>query len=85
MVIAFLAVAITCFFVSIDKEYIGYYDFKTLSYLCVKSEPLGFEEEKVEIPKMRAVSYILLLTFVFFFIFAGNMAQIKARKLCRFA
>lgn len=89
----------------------------TICCLCVKSEPLELEEEKVEIPKMRAVSYMvlfalsiaivfravpyqiglviiplalifldrkalksvdypLLLTFVFFFVFAGNMARI---------
>lgn len=36
MFIAFLAAIITCFFVPIDKEYIGYFDFKTLSCLfCV--------------------------------------------------
>ncbi len=36
MVIAFIAALITCFFVPIDKEYIGYFDFKTLTCLfCV--------------------------------------------------
>jgi len=36
MFIAFLAAVITCFFVPIDKEYIDYFDFKTLSCLfCV--------------------------------------------------
>lgn len=36
MVIAFLAALITCIFVPIDKEYIGYFDLKTLSCLfCV--------------------------------------------------
>lgn len=36
MCIAFLAALITCFFVPIDKEYLGYFDFKTLTCLfCV--------------------------------------------------
>ena len=36
MVIAFFAALITTFFVPIDKEYLGYFDFKTLSCLfCV--------------------------------------------------
>ncbi|MBR5157857.1 MAG: citrate transporter [Clostridia bacterium] len=36
MVIAFVAALITCFFVPIDKEYISYFDFKTLTCLfCV--------------------------------------------------
>ncbi|MBQ8623770.1 MAG: citrate transporter [Oscillospiraceae bacterium] len=36
MCIAFLAALITCFFVPIDKEYFGYFDFKTLTCLfCV--------------------------------------------------
>lgn len=36
MVIAFFAALITSFFVPVDKEYIGYFDFKTLSCLfCV--------------------------------------------------
>ena len=36
MVIAFFAAAITCIFVPVDKEYIGYFDLKTLSCLfCV--------------------------------------------------
>ena len=36
MVIAFAAALITCIFVPVDKEYIGYFDFKTLSCLfCV--------------------------------------------------
>ena len=30
MVIAFFAALITSFFVPVDKEYIGYFDFKTL-------------------------------------------------------
>lgn len=89
----------------------------TICCLCVKSEPLEIEDEKVELPKWRTVVYLLLfvlsiaivfrtvpywtglviiplalifldrkalkmvdypllLTFVFFFIFAGNMARI---------
>lgn len=36
MLIAFIAAVITCFIVPIDKEYIGYFDFKTLTCLfCV--------------------------------------------------
>ncbi len=36
LTIAFFAAVITCFFVPIDKEYIGYFDFKTLTCLfCV--------------------------------------------------
>ena len=36
MVIAFVAAAVTCIFVPIDKEYLGYFDFKTLACLfCV--------------------------------------------------
>ena len=36
MVIAFLAAAVTAIFVPIDKEYLGYFDLKTLSCLfCV--------------------------------------------------
>ena len=36
MVVALLAAAVTCFFVPIDKEYLGYFDFKTLTCLfCV--------------------------------------------------
>ena len=36
MVIAFVVALITCFFVPVDWEYIGYFDFKTLSCLfCV--------------------------------------------------
>ena len=36
MVIAFFAALITMFFVPVDKEYISYFDFKTLSCLfCV--------------------------------------------------
>ena len=36
MVIAFVAAAVTCIFVPIDKEYINYFDFKTLACLfCV--------------------------------------------------
>ena len=35
-VVAFVAAVITCFFVPFDKEYIGYFDFKTLTCLfCV--------------------------------------------------
>lgn len=35
-VVAFVAAVITCFFVPVDKEYIGYFDFKTLTCLfCV--------------------------------------------------
>lgn len=89
----------------------------TICCLCVKSEPLEIEDEKIELPKWRtvlylllfvysiaivfrtvpywtgliiiplalvfldrkalkAVDYPLLFTFVFFFIFAGNMARI---------
>ena len=34
--IAFLAAVITCFFVPFDKEYLGYFDLKTLTCLfCV--------------------------------------------------
>lgn len=91
----------------------------TICCLCVKSEPLVIEDEKVELPKWRTavylllflfsiaivfrtipywtgliiipvslffldkkalkmVDYPLLLTFVFFFVFAGNMARIDA-------
>ncbi len=91
----------------------------TICCLCVKSEPLVIEEEKVVLPKWRTavylllflfsiaivfrtipywtgliiipaslffldkkalkmVDYPLLFTFVFFFIFAGNMARIDA-------
>ena len=91
----------------------------TICCLCVKSEPLVIEEEKVELPKwstavylllflfsiaivfrtipywtgliiipvslffldkkaLKMVDYPLLLTFVFFFVFAGNMARIDA-------
>ena len=36
MVIALLAAAITCLFVPVDREYLGYFDFKTLACLfCV--------------------------------------------------
>ncbi len=36
MLIAFLAAAISCVFIPIDKEYLGYFDFKTLTCLfCV--------------------------------------------------
>ncbi len=36
MVVALLAAAVTCFFVPPDKEYLGYFDFKTLTCLfCV--------------------------------------------------
>ncbi|MBR4942346.1 MAG: citrate transporter, partial [Clostridia bacterium] len=36
MVIAFVAAAITCIFVPIDREYLGYFDVKTLVCLfCV--------------------------------------------------
>lgn len=36
LTIAFFAALITCFFVPVDKEYIGYFDFKTLTCLfCV--------------------------------------------------
>ncbi len=36
MLIAFAAALVTCFFVPIDREYIGYFDFKTLTCLfCV--------------------------------------------------
>lgn len=36
MLIAFIAAVITCFIVPVDKEYIGYFDFKTLTCLfCV--------------------------------------------------
>ena len=34
--IAFLAAVVTCFFVPVDKEYLGYFDVKTLTCLfCV--------------------------------------------------
>jgi hypothetical protein len=90
----------------------------TICCLCVKSEPLAIEDEKLELYPMRTtiylllfalsiaivfrgipywvglvviplalwfldkkalkmVDYPLLLTFVFFFIFAGNMARIE--------
>ncbi len=36
LVIAFFAAAVTCFFVPVDKEYLNYFDFKTLTCLfCV--------------------------------------------------
>ncbi len=36
LTIAFFAALVTCFFVPVDKEYIGYFDFKTLTCLfCV--------------------------------------------------
>ena len=36
LTIAFLAAVITCFFVPVDKEYLGYFDYKTLTCLfCV--------------------------------------------------
>ncbi|MBE7021973.1 MAG: citrate transporter [Ruminococcaceae bacterium] len=36
MVIALLAAIVTCFFVPVDKDYLGYFDFKTLTCLfCV--------------------------------------------------
>ncbi|MBQ2614312.1 MAG: citrate transporter [Clostridia bacterium] len=90
----------------------------TICCLCVKSEPLSIEDEKLELHPMRTtiylllfalsiaivfrgipywmglvviplalwfldkkalkmVDYPLLLTFVFFFVFAGNMARIE--------
>ncbi len=93
----------------------------TVCCLCVKSEPLEIQEEKIELPLWRTVLYLalfalsivivfrgipyqlgfaiiflvlmiadrgalkkvdypLLLTFVFFFIFAGNMARIEPVK-----
>ena len=95
----------------------------TICCLCVKSEPLEIKDERVELPKWRAVIYLLLfalsiaivfrtipywiglviipislifldrkalrmvdypllLTFVFFFVFAGNMARIDL--VCEF-
>ena len=36
LTIAFFAAVVTCFFVPVDKEYVGYFDFKTLTCLfCV--------------------------------------------------
>ncbi len=93
----------------------------TICCLCVKSEPMEIQEEKIELPLWRTVQYLLLfalsivivfkgipyqlgfviillvlllsdrealknvdypllLTFVFFFVFAGNMARIEPVK-----
>lgn len=38
MLIAFLAAVITSFFVPPDREYLSYYDFKTLSCLFCRSD-----------------------------------------------
>ena len=45
MLIAFAAALITSLFVPVDKEYIGYFDFKTLSCLfCVLAVVCALED-----------------------------------------
>ena len=86
--IAIVATVVTCFFVPIDKEYIGYFDFKTLSCLfCMLAVVAGLKSTnafEVVSRKLiglfhtrRAVIYVLVYgTFLFDMIVANDMSLI---------
>lgn len=86
MVIAFLAAVITSFVVPIDKEYIGYFDFKTLTCLfCVLAVVCALKnisffyilaEKIVRMFKNTRLSIIALvyITFIGSMLIANDMA-----------
>ena len=85
-VIAFLAAVITCFFVPVDKEYLGYFDFKTLTCLfCVLAVVCALKEinffymlarKVVQLFKTARMSILGLvyITFIGSMLIANDMA-----------
>lgn len=85
-VVAFAAAVITCFFVPVDKEYIGYFDFKTLTCLfCVLAVVCALRNIRffytlakaiVQVFKNARLSVIALvyITFIGSMLIANDMA-----------
>ncbi len=85
-VVAFAAAVITCFFVPFDKEYIGYFDFKTLTCLfCVLAVVCALRNIRffytlakaiVQVFKNARLSVIALvyITFIGSMLIANDMA-----------
>ena len=58
MTIAFLAAVMTSFVIPIDKEYIGYFDFKTLTCLfCVLAVVCALKNFKSSVPTLNSYSF----------------------------
>ena len=86
MLIAFVAAAITTFFVPIDKEYINYFDFKTLTCLfCVLAVVCALKNIRffyaiahkiVEVFKntKMAILALVYITFIGSMLIANDMA-----------
>ena len=86
MVIAFVAALLTCFIVTPDKEYLGYFDFKTLTCLfCVLAVVCALKNVKffyilaskiVELFKNARMSVLALvyITFIGSMLIANDMA-----------
>lgn len=87
-VVAFIAAAITCFFVPFDKEYLGYFDLRTLSCLfCTLAVVAAFRNirffvwlaDKIVRLFKNERNVILALVFVTYFgsmIMANDMALV---------
>ena len=56
----------------------NHFDFKTLSCLFITLAVVLVALLFIDREALKAVDYPLLLTFVMFFIFAGNMSRIEA-------
>lgn len=88
MIIAFVAAAITCFFVPFDKEYAGYFDLKTLTCLfCTLAVVCALKDvdffyvlaQRTVLLFRNARATVLALVFVTFFgsmLIANDMALI---------
>ena len=85
-VVAFVAAVITCFFVPADKEYVGYFDFKTLTCLfCVLAVVCALKNinffymlarKVVQLFKTARMSVLALvyITFIGSMLIANDMA-----------
>lgn len=95
--IAFIAMLITCFFVPLDKEYLGYFDFKTLACLfCTLEVVCGFARihtfellaEKIvnKLSNLRnVITGVVFITYIGSMILANDMALITFLPLGYFA
>lgn len=97
MCIALLAAAITCFFVPPDKEYFGYFDYKTLTCLfCVLAVVCALKNisffyilarKIVQLFKTARISILVLvyITFIGSMLIANDMALLTFLPLGLFA
>ena len=73
LVISLLAAVVTAFFVPPDRDYLGYYDLKTLACLFCVLAVVGALRDA-----LKTVDWGLLATFAAFFTFSGNLARMEA-------